>query len=117
MRTRPLEMPHEMTMAVRMPSTAPIVPSTGSLPPATLAQTNRAVSMPSRPTLTAPSTTMAIQEPVSAASTRPRSSFERVRPCVPIQKIIQVTMATASERERAAEDLLGLEASSRTGPR
>ena len=67
-RTRPFEMPHEMTTAVRMPSTAPSVPSTGSLPPDTFAQTNRAVSMPSRPTDRAPSTTMAIHERSIAAS-------------------------------------------------
>ena len=89
-------MPHEMTTAVRMPSTAPSVPITGSLPPATFAQTKSAVSMPSRPTDSAPSTTIAIQERSIAASTWPRSSFDRPAPWVPIQKIIQVTMATAT---------------------
>ena len=95
-RTRPFEMPHEMTTAVRMPSTAPSVPSTGSLPPDTFAQTKRAVSTPSRPTDRAPSTTMAIHERSIAASIWPRSSFERPAPCVPIQKIIHVTIATAT---------------------
>ena len=89
-------MPHEITTAVRMPSTAPSVPSTGSLPPATFAQTKSAVSTPSRPTERAPSTTIASQDRSMAASTWPRSSLERPAPWAAIQKIIHVTITTAT---------------------
>ena len=73
--------------------------------------------MPSRPTASAPSTTIAIHERSTAASTWPRSSFDRPAPWRPIQKIIQVTMRDGDEREHAAEDLLRLEGQRVRAPR
>jgi len=82
-----------------MPSTAPMVPSRGSPEDLAAAHTKSAVSTPSRPTLTTPSSTRPQPAPPAERAIAPSSScsssLRSPRAWRSIQKIIQVTRPTA----------------------
>ena len=82
--------------AVRMPSSAPASAAGASPNDCTIDHSSSVVSMPSRATETKPSTISPHTAPRASARSMPASSVRlRVRPAFCIQKIIQVTIATA----------------------